>query len=367
MQTEKMVKILHVSSAITWRGGEQQILNLLEGFLEFESCVKHHVFCAKGSEIEARLKHLNFSVSSGKKHGSISLSYTKSLISLLQKYKPTLIHVHDSHAHTATIIAHKILGIKTKIILHRRVDFPVGKSLFSKQKYNYPYIKMIICVSSFIQGMLPSSLAQKSCVILSSYNSAEVSQRHSIDLRTALGLSSNKILVGNVSALADHKDYETFLKVALALRDDDCFHFVIVGEGPDRLKLESFIKQHQLASKVTMMGFIPEASLLIKQLDIFLITSKTEGLGSVVLQAFAQEIPVVSSNAGGLVELVDHNKTGLLAKVADINSMVLHVKSLKEDSALRQRLTKNAILFVESMDHITMAKTTLGIYNSLLR
>jgi glycosyltransferase involved in cell wall biosynthesis len=79
---------------------------------------------------------------------------------------------------------------------------------------------------------------------------------------------------------------------------------VIAGEGPNRARLERRINELQLGSTVRLLGYIEEADALIKASDVLVMSSREEGLGSVVLHALALGVPVVATRAGGLPEVV---------------------------------------------------------------
>ena len=104
----------------------------------------------------------------------------------------------------------------------------------------------------------------------------------------------------------------------------------------------------------------------MKSIDVLLITSKTEGLGTTILDAFACKIPVVATRAGGIPEIVQDGVTGLTAEVEDVKQLAKHVTTILNDGELRTELTQKALTVLQDFSRENTAKKTLEIYKSLL-
>ncbi len=361
----KNIKILHISSAISWRGGEQQIVNLVEGLEKVKKEVDQKVYCAKNSALESYLNENSISFSSGEKKSGLSFSFIKSLYLLIKSYRPSLIHIHDSHAHTACIIAHILSNCKIPIILHRRVDFSIGKSFFSRYKYNYSSIKRIITVSKAIKEIISPVTKSKIEVIYSSWRKSSIEKVEEINLRKELGINQSTKLVGNIAALTDHKDYPTFIKTASSIiAQNDNIHFIIAGEGELKDSLQKKINELGLKEKIHLLGFRKDVVEIMKTLDAFFMPSKMEGLGSILYTAFGCKIPVISTNAGGIPELVKHKKTGFVANVGDYSSLSKYVLNTLESK--ENVMVENAYKMALKNLYSNMAESTYKVYLDLL-
>ena len=362
------MKIIHVSTATSWRGGEQQIAYLLTGLRE--AGVQQMVICPAGSPLMQYCRENNFAYISYVKKSSLGLFTARKVARLCKQDNNIIVHAHDSHAHTMVWLSGVLFSNKAPIIVHRRVDFPVKDSWFSLKKYNYGGIKRFICVSNAIREVLIKALKipEKAIVIHSGINLQrfeKVQNQHL--LRKEFGLTKDHFLVGNVAALADHKDYPTFLQTAaLVCQEDDRFRFIIIGEGELRPEIEQFIADHDLSNRVFMTGFRRNVPQLLPDLDILFMPSKLEGLGTSVLDAFASGIPVVSTFAGGIPELVTHEVSGLLAQPGDYRQLADHIRRLADDDVLRAKLVQNASTRVMEMDYCSMTTKTLSVYKELL-
>lgn len=354
--------ILHVATARSWRGGEQQAAYLI-GELE-KMGINQTILCTRGSAMEAHCQKQRWNFITAKKTSSLSFGFSKTLQTLCIQLDISLCHLHDSHAHTFAILAAVVFGNKTPLVLSRRVDFPIGKSWFSKYKYNHPAVKKIICVSQKICEITAPDIRNKA-VLHTIHSGIDLSKfRHSGKLQEELNTA--KKLIGNTSALADHKDYFTFIDTAeKVLKNRSDVLFLIFGTGPLQAEIKKYITEKGLNSEILLLGFRKDIPTLLGDLDVFLMTSKTEGLGTSILDAFAAEVPVVATRAGGIPELIEPGKTGLLCDIKDATCLAEAVHELLDSAELRKKLTTAARDKVKAFSKEATAAKTLAIYQEI--
>lgn len=359
------MRVLHLSSERGWRGGEQQISYLIEESLK--QGVECHVITRENSEFEKHCKSCNWIHLSAPFKNQFDLKSAKIIKDYCRNHRIDLIHVHSSHSHALSVLS-AVIGNKTPIILSRRVDFKPKSNFLTQFKYKHKQVKKIICVSHAIENIL-KSYGLKPELLCTVHSGVDLSrfqdnQRSNI-LRDYLGLNNEKILIGNISALADHKDYPTFLKVAKELQKDERFHFVIIGSGELEDTLKDIASQYQL-NNLTFTGFRQDVAKIFKDLDIFLMTSKTEGLGTTVLDAFANSVPVVATKAGGIPEMVNNKTTGILCDIGDVKSLSQGVLTLSSNEELQKQIMKNAFKKLEAFKKEKTAQRTVSIYKEIL-
>jgi glycosyltransferase involved in cell wall biosynthesis len=131
--------------------------------------------------------------------------------------------------------------------------------------------------------------------------------------------------------------------------------------------LKSYVSDKGLDNYVTFAGFRKDVPRILASGDIFLLTSKEEGLGTSLLDAFLAQIPVVATDAGGIPEIVRHMDTGLLAPVKDSEKLAEHVKLLIADEFLRGLVVKQAHDFVQYFSKSRMASKTLDVYRNVTK
>lgn len=362
------MKVLHISSEYTWRGGEQQIAYLIEelqklGVDNFVACRKDSVF--EKHCIDNQIEHLSLPFKSSYEIGSaIKIKkYCKNM-------EIDILHMHSSRGHTIGVIS-SLLGNKSKLVLSRRVDFPVKGNWLSKWKYNYSKIKRIICVSEKIKEVMTPFIKDKKRLVVAhsgvDINRFKVNKNTGI-LHKEYQLEDDVKIVANISALADHKDYPTFINAVEEFKkiSDEKIKFFIVGEGNLRGEIEGLIEAKGLKDAIIMTGFRNDVAAIFPELDVFLITSKEEGLGTTVLDAFANNIPVVATAGGGIPEMVEHKNTGLLYGIGDYKGVANGVKTMLEDEKLAQRLVEEASEKLKSeFTKDQTAKKTLEVYKSI--
>jgi glycosyltransferase involved in cell wall biosynthesis len=365
---KKVSKVLHVSSASTWRGGEQQISYLLKGLGDLG--VSNWVFCAKNGALEQHCKSESIPYQAVSKKGSSDLTFAAKLATWCKKIQPDLIHCHDSHAHTAAVLAKTVFSCKANIVVSRRVDFPIAGNMLSKMKYNHPGVKGVFCVSKAIEEIVRKGLrtGDKAITIHSGVDLNRFKDIAPLNLSEVLAIPKEAMVIGNTSALAPHKDLIVFLKVAKNIIEgtDKEVHFILVGEGECRPELETFIAENNLKSKVHLVGFQENVGAWLKAFHLFLMTSKTEGLGTSLIDALASEIPIVATDAGGIGELIIHEKTGLLFPVGDVAGLSKGVmRNIQCDEEI-PKLVQNGKRHSEEFSFNATALKTYEAYNAIV-
>jgi glycosyltransferase involved in cell wall biosynthesis len=175
------------------------------------------------------------------------------------------------------------------------------------------------------------------------------------DIRGRLGLAPRTPLAVNVAALVPHKDHQTLIHAAhaaRALRPD--LHWVVAGDGELRRRLAATIVRLGLVDRVHLLGYVPAADALIREADVFVLSSREEGLGSVVLHAIALGKPVVSTRAGGLPEIVAEQA---LAPVGDAAALAQKVVAALD--------RPHAQPFPPQFTAAAMSRGVLDVYRSL--
>jgi L-malate glycosyltransferase len=356
--------VLHVATALSWRGGEQQVAYLVEE-LRLRH-VKQWVLCSQGSAMESYCVNNGIPFFSTRKRSSFDISFASRLASICRTNEVDIVHAHDSHAHTFAVLSAVLFRNKSRVVVSRRVDFAVGGNPFSKFKYNHSCIARIICVSDKIKEITSGAVNDKSKLV-TIHSGIDVSRfRGKVNagiLHRQYFLPSHIKIVGNVSALAPHKDYRTFLNVVDILKDvlPDTVYFII-GEGPERGSIESYIEKHKLQQQVYLTGFRSDIADIMPELDLMLMTSETEGLGTTILDAFACAVPVVATAAGGIPELVIHEKTGLLGAIGDAQGLAAHVRHLLRDEQLLTRLVNGAAKHLQDFSREATSMKTMKEY-----
>lgn len=354
--------IIHVSTPSSWRGGEQQVLYLCQE-LSARGIQQLVVTPTRGILAE-KLRGICTTVGMPK-HASIDIRWARAIANAAKQGIPCVIHAHDSHAHSHAVIAASVFSCRAPIVVSRRVDIPVQSSRGSQWKYNHPNVRRILCVSDVVKHITQHAVSNLD-VLATVYDGIDVDRfvrEPTGKLRALLGAAPNQSLIVNIAALADHKDHLTFVQaaeeIAVALPDAV---FALIGEGSERENIERVIADKGLTKKVILLGHRSDVDQLLADADVFLFTSKAEGLGSSILDAMACGVPVVTTNAGGIPEIATHNVDALIAPTQDPVALARLVLSVINDGSLREHLVTQALITANRFSKSRMAEETIKHY-----
>ncbi len=360
------MRILHLSSEPSWRGGEQQIAYLIDGLNK--RGVSNFIACRTGSAFAQHCQKEGWLHYMLPFKNAFDLKTAWALKRICQREQVALVHIHSAKSQgIATLSA--TLGNSTPLVLSRRVDFPIRQNRLTQWKYNHPQIVKIICISHTIETIVRSAILRpERCVTVHSGIAPDRFLAPTGYLRNRFNIPTDTLLIGNTSALADHKDYFTFIDTARKFTQSGVdAKFVMIGDGPQRNAIKAYIQQHQLSDYVLMTGFVSNVSEVLPELDIFLMTSKTEGLGTSVLDAFACRVPVVATRAGGIPEMVIHEETGLLANIGDSETLANHLVRVSQNVELKRTWVEAAYQhLLQNFTDQRMAQETVKVYQSVV-
>jgi glycosyltransferase involved in cell wall biosynthesis len=317
------VRILHVDSGREYRGGQNQV-RLLTRELARVRGVEQRVVTQRGSELARRIAAHGVELRGVPWGPSLDPRALWQVYREMTEFAPDLLHAHDSHglqlAYWSRRLPRRGRGHPV-LIATRRVDFHVRpRSVWFRAD-------RVIAISQAVKTVLVADGLSSAdiSVVPSGVDPDEV--RHAatrpLDIRARLGLAPGTPLAVNVAALVDHKDHRTLIRAALVARATRPeLHWAVAGDGELRPALDAEIARLGLADRVHLLGYVSDADALIREADVFVMSSKEEGLGSVVLHALALGRPVVATGGGGLPEVVP---AGGLVPVGDADGLARQV------------------------------------------
>jgi len=334
---------VHIDTARTWRGGQNQVLLTVTGLSEIghPAVLVANAYGELAVRARARREEgLRFVGFWPKSEFDVHAAWQ--LARIFANTQPDVIHAHDPHAVALMQMAMKMPGALTKpplIVASRRVDFHLQRNAFSRWKNNR--VDVWIAASHVIAGMLQKDgiPPEKIRVVHEGVSVTKIDRVDNVDAHAAFFLPHNAPIIGNVAALVPHKGQKHLVAAAArVIREVPDARFVILGDGELRDTLERQIKELGLERHVILAGFRPDVIGLIKSFDIFVMSSLTEGLGTSILDAMACAKPVIGTRTGGIPEAVDDENTGLLVPPHDEAALAAAIVRLLKDPALSARL-----------------------------
>lgn len=329
---------LHIDTARTWRGGQNQVLVTVLGL----RALGHRAVLVVHADGELRQRAAEgLDLIPLAPRIEMDLSAAWRLSRLIKELRPDVVHAHDPHgvAMAALALSMSTQLAKPPLIAQRRVDFRLRGNALSRWKYRQ--VDCFICSSDAIRQMLIQDgvPAQRVVTVHEGIDLGRVEHAPAANLHEELWLPHNAPVVGNIAALVPHKGQKHLVEAAaLVLRQVPDARFVLAGDGELRGSLERQIKEHHLEKHVFLAGFRPDVLSVLKAFDIFVMSSVTEGLGTSLLDAMAAGKPLVATRAGGIPEVVVDGETGLLVDPRDHQGMADALVRLLQDEGLRGRL-----------------------------
>ncbi|WP_445749118.1 glycosyltransferase family 4 protein [Polaribacter sp.] len=362
-----MITVLHISSAKNWRGGENQLKNLMQGIDKLDAKVSQHLICINKSKLHSFCIENKISHSLLKNRIFFIFFNLFEIFRVCKKFQINIIHIHDSKSLTYIVLSQLLFFYRIPIVLSRKVYFPIKNNFLTSFKYNFSSVKKIICISNEIQKVVEKRFNKANTIVIYDAIDTEISLKENF-FRDNFNIEKNIILIGYVASMTDEKDHFTFLKAAETINNinKNCM-FLLIGDGVNKSNLINFSKDLGLSDKVIFTGFIKNVNYYLSDIDICLFTSKNEGLGSSILDFFLAKVPVVTTNAGGIKNIVEDNYNGLLCPIKDDQCLSLKVLQIIENFNKRKVLTENAFQYVNQFHSIkTFSQKHVNVYNEIL-
>lgn len=167
--------------------------------------------------------------------------------------------------------------------------------------------------------------------------------------KKAIAPNGEKILV-HVSNFRKVKRVEDVIYVFEKVFRKIPSKLLLIGDGPERRKLEDLCRQIGLCDEIRFLGKQDAVEELLSVADLFVMPSANESFGLAALEAMACEVPIISSNAGGIPEVNIHGKTGFLSDIGDVASMAKYAIQILEDDKVLAEFRKNALAQAEKFD-----------------
>jgi glycosyltransferase involved in cell wall biosynthesis len=329
---------LHIDTARTWRGGQNQVLLTVMGLraLGHRTVLVAH---AEGQLRQRAAEGLDLVPLAPRTEMDLTAAWRLSRV--IKQLRPDIVHAHDPHgvAMAALALSMSTQVAKPPLVAARRVDFHLRGNALSRWKYRQ--VDCFLCSSDAIRDMLVGDGVPRAAAatVYEGIDIERVDAAPPANLHGEFWLPHHAPLVGNVAALVAHKGHKHLIEAArLVLPHVPDARFVIAGEGELRPSLERQIKEHNLEKHVFLAGFRPDVLSLHKAFDIFVMSSVTEGLGTSLLDAMAAGKPIVATRTGGIPEVVVDGETGILVPPRNHAAMADALVRLLQDEELAKRM-----------------------------
>ncbi len=279
---------------------------------------------------------------------------SSTMVDVILNQQLDLLHVHYAIPHASTAyLAKQIVSKQGRIVPFITTLHGTDITLVGKDKTYAPVVTFSINESDAITAVsnnlreetYKSFQIEKDIEVIYNFVDTERFKRRSSELmhfRNAIAPNGEKILL-HVSNFRKVKRVPDVVKIFQKVREKVPSKLLLVGDGPDRPAIEAMCREMNLCGDIRFVGKQEQLEDVMSISDLFVLPSDYESFGLAALEAMAAEVPVISSNAGGLPEVNIHGKTGFLSPVGDVDSMAENALKLLEDEKLLAAMRKGAL------------------------
>lgn len=368
----KKIKILHVIPSLLPGGAE----NLVSNLLLFSNRSSYDVAVLK--LFDHNLKNYNFKIYSGNHNWEEHLKSSRikrywndikimwNVYRIIRDFKPDVIHTH----------LYTIAFVLLPSILFR-VPVRVHTVHTIAQKDAKGIVKLINIIAFKFLGFIPVSISKRVAETVKQvygidspviYNGIDT-QEFSIEISKKSNLSDKRFILINVARFVEEKNQKLLIEAfSKSIQEIPNLELWFVGDGPLRTEIEQLVEQKKLKEKVKFFGVRSDIPKLLSQADIFVLSSDYEGLPLSVLEAMAAGLPVIATAVGGVPEILEGGKAGVLVPPRDADALAKAIVELARDEKKRTELSDyGKKLVAEKFDIRRTVKEYERLYLELLK
>lgn len=346
-------RVLHVDSGREWRGGQRQVHLLASGLKArgFDTAI----VAPAGSPLIDKSRAHEIATFALPLRGDLDLSSALALRKIIDRVKPDVVHAHDAHAHSICLVA--MIGRKAPaVIVSRRVTFPPKNA---RLKYGNR-VSRFIAISEAVRQVLIDAGVEKDRISVVHSGVQMPPKLKPRDWRAQRGWPRASVICGVVGAMTAEKGLADLDAIAGHLPDDvfRSARIVLIGGTTAGATTCGGVEAYRA-------GFLPDVEEGIAGLDILWHPSRSEGLGTVVIDAMALGVPPIAFAVGGLPELIEDGVSGKLVGPGDISGFARAAGVLIRDISLRRRLAEGASRQARKFTDDLMTERTVAVYDEV--
>lgn len=366
------IRVLHVTFNMGIGGTEQVIRQLVNNLAI--SNFENTIVCIDGNvgEIGKQLEKSGVPIEVLNRKQGFDLSLVRSLHRLIRNLGIDIVHCHQYTPYVYGWMASVTTGVKVVFTEHGRFH---PDRYRTKAKLINPvmahFTDKLVAISEATRGALARYEFMPHGKIDVIYNGIEGMRRDEVSvsrLRNTLGIAQDTFVVGTVSRLDPVKNQGMMLNAFKAFHQknpESCL--LLVGDGPERQKLEQQVIRLGLQNQVIFTGFISQPEDYLAAMDLFLLSSHTEGTSMTLLEAMSLGLPAVVTNVGGNPEIVEDGRTGLVTPPDDSKAFFEAMERIFRDRGLYQQISCEAQkAFMDRFSAKSMSDKYAACYSQLL-
>jgi glycosyltransferase involved in cell wall biosynthesis len=326
------VRVLLIDLERAWRGGQEQALLLMSGLQQRHHDVELVAVCDSAIASRARAAGIRVhAVSSATRRIGAASEVRK----LIGAGAFAIVHANEAHALTAAWLARS--HRHASLVVARRVVFPLSHGRISLARYRAAAKILAISVAVRKQLLAAGLTPERIEIVPDGVEvPAIIAPETRVNARKHWGFRENEIVIECVAALI-----EAFAKLRRTPGMANC-RLLLAGDGPLRVQLERQAREAGLESAIQFAGFVQDIESVYLAADLFVFPSLQEGVGSSLLRAMAFGLPVLALARGGMTEVIEDGKNGILVQEAAAQALAWALAGMVGEPELRQQLGQAA-------------------------
>ncbi len=362
-----MLTILHTESSSGWGGQENRTLHECTGLRDsFGERVM--VLCRPGSKLGERARAEGIEVHTHRLRASHDIGAVAYIAGLIRRERVDVVVTHSGTDSFLAGLATRLSSRRTVVVRTRHLALPIT----SRPTYSMiPH--RVVTVSEYVRRYLVEERGIQSRQVLAVPTGIDLGRFDPKTVpggfREAEGIGAKRPLVGVIAILRRKKGHHVLLDaLPEVLAEVPEALFVFAGDGPQQENIEKKIAELGVERNVRLLGLRHDVERILKEIDLFVLPTFQEALGTSILEASAMERAVVSTRVGGVPEVVREGRTGLLVEPDNATELAGAVIRLLKDPKLRATMGKEGRRLVEADFSTTrMVEKLHGLYSVLVK
>lgn len=332
------VKVMHLVYTLRTGGMEKNVVKLVNALdpLRVRSAI---CSCTPADDLKHEVRE-GVPVHELNRRAGNDIRFVATLARLLRAERPHVLHTHGWGTLVEGYVAARLSGVP-RLVHGEHGTTTTGKTNLFIQRAIWRRCDRVLSVSRTLADRMASETGfdrARITVIPNGLDVARFQPAYGVNV-ASVKQPDGAVTIGTVGRLVPVKDHTMLLQGLATLRDRGVgFRAVLVGDGPLRGELVERVAELRLDAVVTFAGHRPDVENCLHDMDLFVLTSKSEGLSNTIMEAMAAGLPVVATAVGGNPELVEHGVTGVLVPPGDSSALTDALESLATDSSRRRSM-----------------------------
>jgi glycosyltransferase involved in cell wall biosynthesis len=303
------------------------------------------------------------------RRGLADVRWPARLVALARRLDPDVVHVHSPAVAAVARPLLRLLARRAAVVsTEHNVWGSFGTVARLANGITLPLSDACLAVSEEVRSSMWRRHRESVAVSVQGIPVARLAPRRAERerARADLGLTPDAVLVATVANFREKKDYPTLLRAAARCADHPTLRFVAIGQGPLERELEGLHRDLSLGDRFRFLGYHPDPPAVLAGADLFVLTSRHEGLPISLLEAMALGVPPVVTAVGGIPEVVTHDQDGLLLPAGDPEAVADALQGLADDPQRRAALGAAASRRAQDFDIARTQAELESLYRRLV-